>query len=67
MTTVVVVDVAEAQLIEIDAWWRAHRSSSPTLVIDEFERCVSLLESNLDIGTRFHSTHVPGVRRIAMT
>lgn len=56
MTTVVVVDIAEAQLIEIDAWWLGNRSSSPTLVIDEFERCVSLLESNPDIGTRFHST-----------
>ena len=50
MTTVVVVDRAEAQLVEIDAWWVAHRSSSPTLVIDEFERCVSLLEIRQPTG-----------------
>ena len=67
MTTVVVVDGAEAQLVESDSWWVAHRSSSPTLGIDEFERCVSLLEFSPDIGTRSHSATVPGVRRIVMT
>ena len=36
-------------------------------MIEEFERCVSLLESSPDIGTRFHSASVPGVRRIVMT
>ncbi len=67
MTTVVVVDDAEAQLLEIDGWWVAHRISSPMLVVDELARCVSLLESNPDIGTRFHSLVVPGVRRLVMT
>jgi|GEM_PF-5894481 len=65
MTTVVVVDEAEAQLVEIHEWWVAHRDSS-MLVLDEFECCVSLLESSPHIGTRFHRTFVPGVRRLVM-
>ena len=66
MTTVVVVDEADAQLREIVEWWVANRQAAPTLVIDEFERCVTLLESSPDIGTGFHRTTVPGVRRIVM-
>ena len=66
MTTVVVVDDAEEQLGEIHEWWVVNRTSAPTLVLDEFERCVSLLESSPDIGTRFHRSRVPGVRRLVM-
>jgi plasmid stabilization system protein ParE len=66
MTTVVVVDEAEEQLREINEWWIANRRAAATLVIDEFERCVTLLESSPDIGTRFHRTTVPGVRRLVM-
>ncbi len=66
MTTVVVVDEAEEQLREIVEWWRANRRAAPTLVIDELGRCTTLLESSPDIGTRFHRTFVPGVRRLVM-
>ena len=48
MTTVILVDAAEEQLNEIVEWWRTHREASPTLVMDEFERCVSLLEFSPD-------------------
>lgn len=66
MTTVVLVDPAEAQLREISEWWMAHREASPLLVMDEFDRCVSLLEASPDVGARFHRSHVPGVRRLVM-
>ena len=66
MTTVILVDAAEEQLDEIVEWWRTHREASPTLVMDEFERCVSLLESSPDAGARFHRSRVPGVRRLVM-
>ena len=67
MTTVVVVADADEQLLVIHEWWIINRSSSPTLVIDEFERCVSLLVGSPDIGTPFRRTSVPGVRRLVMT
>jgi plasmid stabilization system protein ParE len=44
MTTVVVVDEADEQLREILDWWAAHRPAAPTLVLDEFAQCVTLLE-----------------------
>lgn len=66
MTTVVIVDVAEAQLLEIAAWWTANRHAAPDLVIEELERCVTLLESTPDAGMPFHRASVPGVRRLVM-
>jgi hypothetical protein len=66
MTTVVVVDETEDQLREIDEWWRVNRRDAPALVIDEFERCTVLLESSPDVGTAFHRTTIPGVRRLMM-
>jgi plasmid stabilization system protein ParE len=66
MITVVLVGPAEKQLHEIAAWWMDHREASPWLVADEFDRCVSLLESTPDAGARFHRSRVPGVRRLVM-
>ncbi len=60
MITVVIVDSAEEQLREIGEWWMVHREANPSLVMDEFERCVSLLESSPDMGARFHRSRVPG-------
>jgi plasmid stabilization system protein ParE len=41
-------------------------ASCPISVVDELERCVTLLENSPDIGTMFHRTNVPGVRRLLM-
>jgi len=53
MTTIVIVDAAEEQLGEIVEWWTARREASPLLVMQEFDRCVSLLEFSPDAGARF--------------
>ena len=66
MTSVAIVDVAEAQLLEIVEWWETNRRAAPDLVLEEFERCVTLLESTPDVGTGFHRTPIPGVRRLVM-
>ena len=66
MTAVVIVDAAEEQLREIIEWWTANREASPLLVMQEFNRCVSLLEASPDVGVRFHRSRVPGVRRLIM-
>jgi len=66
MITVVLVDAAEEQLDEIVEWWKIHREANPTLVMDELERCVTLLESSPDAGARFHHSQVPSVRRLVM-
>lgn len=66
MTTVVVVDEAEQHLRDIIAWWRENRLAAPDLVLREFIRCVSLLETAPDAGPRFRRTDVAGVRRLVM-
>lgn len=66
MTTVIVVDTAEAQLREIVEWWSSHRPKAPWLVLDEFERCVAFLESSPDAGVGFARTVVRGVRRLLL-
>src|SRR6185503_4423949 len=66
MTSVVIVVEAQEQLREIVEWWSANRPAAPTLALEEFERCVTLLESSPDIGPKFHRSRVPGVRRIVM-
>ncbi len=65
MTTVVAIDEAEEQLRELDEWWRANRRDAPTLAVDEFERCTTLLASSPDVGTG-HRTTVPSVRKLVM-
>lgn len=66
MTTIVMTDFAEQQLHEIVEWWKAHREASPVLVLEELERCLSLLESSPDVGARFHRSRIPSVRRLLM-
>lgn len=53
MTSVVVVDRAAQQLRDIDTWWREHRLDAETMVVDEFERCVTLLENTPELGAPF--------------
>lgn len=66
MTTVVFVADAEQQLHSIVEWWEAHRPAAASLVRDELERCVRLLEHSPDAGGSFQRSKVPGVRRLLM-
>ena len=66
MTSVILAAKAAQQLHEIDAWWRDHRPDAVTLVADEFERCVELLENTPALGAPFRKTSVSGVRRLVM-
>jgi plasmid stabilization system protein ParE len=66
MTTIVVVAEADEQLRTIIDWWRNHRPKAPGLVLEEFTRCVRLLEAAPDVGAPFHRSAIPGVRRLVM-
>ena len=66
MTRVVVVDEAERQLRAIDEWWVANRELAPELLVEEFSRCVMLLENTPDVGARFLRTSIPVVRHLLM-
>jgi len=49
---VVLVAEAEEQLREAVEWWRANRGDPSTLLIDEFEEIIGLLEEMPGIGPR---------------
>ena len=66
MTAVVLVERAAQQLRDIDAWWRAHRPDVATLVADELEHRIELLENTPELGALFRKTPVLGVRRLVM-
>ena len=66
MTTVVVVVDAEEQLREIVDWWRTNRPAAPSLPLDEFERCMTLLMHSPGVGARFRRSEVPDVRRLLL-
>jgi hypothetical protein len=43
------VDVAEEQLAEIDAWWRTNCPAAPTPFLDELSKARDLLASLLQL------------------
>ena len=65
--SVVIVQEAEQQLRDIDAWWQEERASSTASFMDEFSQTVELLSEMPDIGPLFRRTMRKGVRRVYMT
>jgi plasmid stabilization system protein ParE len=57
-------ELAEAQLSELDYWWRQNRLKAPNAVREEFERVSSLIAFHPLLGTRASNVKLPGVRRI---
>ena len=50
-------DEARMQLLDIDAWWTNNRSGAADLIMEEFARAVTLLESMPLAGKAYlHST-----------
>jgi plasmid stabilization system protein ParE len=63
---VVLVAEAEEQFRRAVEWWQANRGDAPSLLIDEFEQVVCLLEEMPGIGPKFARANSPGIRRILM-
>jgi plasmid stabilization system protein ParE len=59
-----VSDLAEAQIDELDAWWRQNRLKAPNAVREELERVSALIAFHPGIGARARNLKLPGVRRI---
>jgi plasmid stabilization system protein ParE len=66
MSTVRITDEAATQVVELDTWWRVHRSSSPALFAREFASAVALLGAAPGVGEVFRRSAVPGVRRLVL-
>lgn len=57
-------ELAEAQISELDSWWRQNRQKAPNAVREEIERASALIAFQPGIGVRARNLKLPGVRRI---
>jgi plasmid stabilization system protein ParE len=57
---------ADAQILEIDSWWRANRQGAPTLFADELASAFELIGHAPNVGRRYLLSPVPGTRRVLL-
>ena len=58
-------DEADAQVAEIDAWWRMNREKAPGLFTDELEKALDDLGSTPSLGVVYRRGD-PAVRRLLL-
>jgi plasmid stabilization system protein ParE len=56
---------ADAQVDEIDAWWRQNRRRAPHLFRDELEKALADLEAMPSLGTHYRAGSEP-MRRVLL-
>ena len=57
---------AEAQIREIDTWWRINRSAAPDLFLLELSEAFDLLGAAPRIGRAYRKSPIPQVRRVLL-
>ena len=57
---------AEAQIAEIDRWWRENRLAAPDLFMDELAVAFDLIARLPGAGRRHRTAGVPGLRRLLL-
>ncbi len=65
-TRIIVGPQASEQILQIDTWWREYRPVARTLFTDELRVAFALLEEAPEVGRRYRSRRVPGVRRLLL-
>ena len=55
---------ADAQILEIDSWWRRNRHASPNLFADELAASFDIISHAPNIGRLYRHSPVPGTRRL---
>lgn len=58
-----VTELAEAQISDLDSWWRANRLKAPNAVREEIERVSALIAFHPGMGMPARNVKLPGVRR----
>ena len=54
---------AEAQIRDVDVWWRTHRPSSPDLFLEELIAAIDIIGDAPHVGRLYRLSPVPGTRR----
>jgi plasmid stabilization system protein ParE len=57
---------ADAQIREIDGWWRTNRRSSPDLFLEELTASFNIIGDAPLIGRLYRRSPVPGTRRVLL-
>lgn len=57
---------AEAQIRQIDSWWRVNRPASAGLFLDELSQSFELIASAPQIGRLYRRSPVSQVRRLLL-
>jgi len=57
---------ADAQILEIDSWWRRNRHASPNLFADELAASFDIIGHAPNIGRLYRQSPVPGTRRFLL-
>ena len=63
---VFIVPEADAQIGEIDDWWRENRTAAPDLFAQELAAALALIETWPLVGRRRRHRGVPGLRRVLL-
>jgi len=57
---------AEAQIREIDNWWRRNRSAAPDLFLDELSAGFDIIGRAQMIGRLYRRSPITGIRRLLL-
>lgn len=57
---------ADAQIRQIDDWWRENRAGASNLFVDELSTSFALIGDAPHIGRPYRQSPVPGTRRILL-
>jgi plasmid stabilization system protein ParE len=57
---------ADAQIREVDSWWRRNRLAAPNLFADELAASFDIIAHTPSIGRLYRLSPVPGTRRLLL-
>jgi plasmid stabilization system protein ParE len=57
---------ADAQIREIDEWWRSNRPAAPDLFLHELTASFDIIGHTPHIGRLYRGSSVPGARRLLL-
>lgn len=57
---------ADAQILEIDGWWRRNRYTSPNLFLEELTAAFDTVGDAPYLGRLYQQSPLPGTRRVLL-
>jgi plasmid stabilization system protein ParE len=57
---------ADAQILEIDSWWRSNRDASPNLFLGELTEAFDTVGDAPYLGRLYRQSPIPGTRRVLL-